>query len=173
MYDYPVPYLSFLAHFHIDHDYFECHEVLEEHWKETNGTRDSVWVGLIQTAVFLYHYRRGNCEGAKRMAAKALQCFSRNQAELANLGIDPGALSELISHTSQRMLEGAPFQPMTIPIIDQNVLKELDRFAHTFQGETDKQFLTDKHLLRDRSDVIQARAAAISLKKAGKITTRA
>lgn len=31
---YPAEYLEYLVYFHADRDYFECHEILEEYWKE-------------------------------------------------------------------------------------------------------------------------------------------
>ncbi|MGG3450074.1 DUF309 domain-containing protein [Domibacillus aminovorans] len=168
MYTYPVPYLAFLAHFHIDRDYFECHELLEEHWKETDGARDSVWVGLIQSAVYLYHYRRGNVNGAKRMAEKAIDCFSKRQHELTRLGIDADRFTAVIQKSLNRLQNGMPFSPLPIPIIDGLLTDELDQFTQTFQPELNEQFLSEKHKLRDRSDVIQARKLAIQLKKAGK-----
>lgn len=170
MYSYPVPYLAFLAHFHIDHDYFECHELLEEHWKETDGARDSIWVGLIQSAVFLYHYRRGNKTGALRMAQKSLRCLSHNVQALVQLGIDPEPFLFSIRQTADQMKNGAPFEPITIPIADERLKKEFKHFIATFEPELNERFLTDKHVLRDRTDVLKARAAAIALKKAGKVT---
>ena len=32
---YSQAYIDYLVHFHGDRDYFECHELLEEHWKKT------------------------------------------------------------------------------------------------------------------------------------------
>lgn len=31
---YPEAYVAFLHEFHTTRDYFECHEILEEYWKE-------------------------------------------------------------------------------------------------------------------------------------------
>ncbi|OKL38026.1 DUF309 domain-containing protein [Domibacillus mangrovi] len=168
MYTYPVPYLAFLAHFHIDRDYFECHELLEEHWKETDGARDSVWVGLIQSAVYLYHYRRGNINGAKRMAEKAIDCFSKRQQELIQLGIDADRFTAVIQKSLDHLQEGVPFSPLLIPITDEMLVDDLAQFTQTFEPELNEQFLFEKHKLRDRSDVIRARNLAIQLKKAGK-----
>lgn len=52
---YPKAYIEYLVHFHSDRDYFECHEILEEHWKQDG--RNKGWLVLIQTAVAFYHYR--------------------------------------------------------------------------------------------------------------------
>ena len=83
--NYPEDYLSFLVHFHGTRDYFECHEILEEYWKETAPKeRDSHWVGLIQIAVALYHERRGNKQGATRTLTKAIEISILKKAELNN-----------------------------------------------------------------------------------------
>ncbi len=56
---YAKAYIEYLAHFHGTRDYFECHEVLEEHWKAVDPkNRSSVWVLLIQIAVSMYHARQ-------------------------------------------------------------------------------------------------------------------
>ncbi|OMP65898.1 DUF309 domain-containing protein [Domibacillus epiphyticus] len=169
MYTYPVPYLAFLAHFHIDRDYFECHELLEEHWKNTDGARDSVWVGLIQSAVFLYHYRRGNVNGAIRIAKKAVNCLSKKQIELARLGVDGDLFIASIRKSAARLRNGEPFAPISIPIADENLSDEFNEFVETFKPNPDEQYLSEKHKMRDRSDVIEARQLAIQLKKAGKV----
>ncbi|WP_046173758.1 DUF309 domain-containing protein [Domibacillus indicus] len=170
MYSYPVPYLAFLAHFHIDRDYFECHELLEEYWKKIGGARDSVWVGLIQCAVFLYHYRRGNQTGALRMAEKSLQCLSRNEQALIQLGIDPEPFLLSIQRAADRLKQGSPFHPIAIPIADDQLQKEFGHFVQSFEPELNEQFVANKHMLRDRTDVLKARSAALALKKAGKAT---
>ncbi|MCM3788331.1 DUF309 domain-containing protein [Domibacillus indicus] len=170
MYSYPVPYLAFLAHFHIDRDYFECHELLEEYWKKVDGTRDSVWVGFIQCAVFLYHYRRGNKAGALRMAQKSISCLIRRQEALRELGVDPEHFLLLIEQAADDVKADVPFEPIEIPIADPLLQNELKQFTAAFEPESNEQFLLNKHKLRDRTDVLDARTAAIALKKAGKVT---
>ena len=74
---YPKAYILYLVHFHGDRDYFECHEILEEHWKEMDPKdRMSHWVGLIQIAVAVYHERRENRQGAIRTLTKATNNLS-------------------------------------------------------------------------------------------------
>ncbi len=51
---YPEAYVAFLHEFHTTRDYFECHEILEEYWKEDPPEqRKEYWVGLIQLAVLV------------------------------------------------------------------------------------------------------------------------
>jgi len=46
-------------------EYFEAHEVLEAAWLEAPATERDLLKGLIQAAVALYHYGRGNGHGAR------------------------------------------------------------------------------------------------------------
>lgn len=86
---YPKEYIQFLAHFHGDRDYFECHELLEDYWKKTDsGNKDSIWVGLILVAVSSYHHRRSNFIGAKRTLEKAMHIFEFQADSLTKLGLD-------------------------------------------------------------------------------------
>ncbi|MBM7648041.1 putative metal-dependent hydrolase [Bacillus ectoiniformans] len=168
MYSYPLAYLTFLVHFHQDQDYFECHEVLEEYWKEkTDQTRDSVWVGLIQTAVSLYHYRRGNVIGAVKMGKKALSILKEREAELEALGIDKDLFISRLSKSVLSADSDEVFDAFSIPFSDQQVVEQYTHFLHNCLPGlvTHKQeFLLNKHVLRDRSDVITAREAALQLR---------
>ncbi|MFK2824260.1 DUF309 domain-containing protein [Bacillus sp. B190/17] len=165
MYSFPLPYLSFLVHFHEDHDYFECHEVLEEYWKEkTDGARDSIWVGLIQVAVSFYHHRRSNFAGAQKLAVKALTIFQKRKEELRKLGIDEDAFINQLTSRLQEIKEGKTFTPMAIPFADEEVIHQYRHFQQTFSSELKTEnpdYLYNKHLLRDRSDVIAAREQSL------------
>ena len=45
------------------HEFFEAHEVWEDAWHMAFGLKHSFYQGLIQCAVALEHYRRGNPRG--------------------------------------------------------------------------------------------------------------
>ncbi|KMY54659.1 hypothetical protein AC623_12575 [Bacillus sp. FJAT-27231] len=164
MYSFPLPYLSFLVYFHENHDYFECHEVLEEYWKEkTDQSRDSVWVGLIQAAVSLYHHRRGNLPGAQKLAGKALKIFKKRKDELIALGIDSETLINQFTHRLQEIKAGTSFTDMTIPFADQKVVQQYRHFLESgaLSLENDPNYLYNKHLARDRSQVLAAREQSL------------
>lgn len=169
MYSYPLSYLTFLVHFHDHQDYFECHEVLEEYWKEqTNQARDSVWVGLIQTAVVLYHHRRGNVVGARKLATKALNILQQRQKELAELGIDSEAFLEAFSAHLQDLHHQRPFTPMSIPMHHAELKKQYELVKRSCFSPLVKEsadYLYHKHSLRDRSDVITARKRSLQEKQ--------
>ena len=47
--------------------FFECHEVWERLWMETGGERADLLKGLLQAAIALHHFRRGNLVGARKL----------------------------------------------------------------------------------------------------------
>jgi hypothetical protein len=53
--------------------FFEAHEVLEELWLETKGTRKQFYQGLIQCAVAFAHWQRRNPRGAIQVGNRGLQ----------------------------------------------------------------------------------------------------
>ncbi|WP_157796233.1 DUF309 domain-containing protein [Bacillus xiapuensis] len=169
MYSYPLPYLTFLYHFHEDQDYFECHEVLEEYWKESTGqARPSVWIGLIQTAVSLYHHRRGNFAGARKLMNKALLALAQCKKELKDLGIDADRFTEKLSLRYRELQNGASFTPLTIPFSRQDVIKQYQQFKKSCMPsspEKPQHFLYHKHRLRNRSDVIAARNQSLEKRR--------
>lgn len=54
-------------------EYFEAHEVLEARWMHAREPEKTLLKGLIQAAVALCHYQRGNGHGARVKSASALR----------------------------------------------------------------------------------------------------
>lgn len=177
---YPQDYIHFLLEFHATRDYFECHEILEEFWKEqVHDEQREVWKILIQIAVGLYHARRGKWAGAIKMFASSLNSLDTYDLE-AKCGIDQHALRQLLVERVEKwraalnevvsLNEGPPFEDMMIPILDGELL-ETCRLQCRQQGlvwgrssPLDEVELIERHRLRDRSDVIAARAEAWKLR---------
>lgn len=57
--------------------YWECHEDLEDHWREEPGPIRNVYWAVIQVAAAMIHYRDGNLIGACGLIVKAKQKFDR------------------------------------------------------------------------------------------------
>ncbi|SFF09037.1 hypothetical protein SAMN05216378_5061 [Paenibacillus catalpae] len=169
---YPSAYVSYLAEFNGTRDFFECHELLEEYWKEHLGdSRAAIWVGLIQLAVGQYHERRGNLKGAVKMYEKALDKL--DQQSLEELGLDGGrAIAELRSRY-ERLHAGRalPFQDITLIVTDPELKQRCLQLCDSLNAEwgstsaMNEENLIHRHKLRDRSDVLAERAAAIEAKK--------
>ncbi len=179
MNDYADAYINYLVEFHTTRDYFECHELLEEHWKK-QGRDDphaAAWVGLIQLAVAQYHHRRGNAAGARKLL---LQAIPRLRPEGTNpLGLHGEKLERIVRAVLARLeAEGdhAPYVDIELPIAS----PELERLCRQRAAELglewgrpspmDDRQLIERHKLRDRSDVILARAEAAARRGAKRVS---
>jgi predicted metal-dependent hydrolase len=57
--------------------YWECHEDLEDHWREEPGPIRNIYWAVIQVAAAMIHYREQNLIGARGLIVKAKQKFDR------------------------------------------------------------------------------------------------
>ncbi|MGG3470844.1 DUF309 domain-containing protein [Neobacillus pocheonensis] len=169
---YPNEYIQFLAHFHGDRDYFECHEILEDYWKKTDpSNKDSIWVGLIQVAVSAYHHRRGNYNGAKRTLEKAIRILRIQEAEVISLGLDHLPFQILLNDRLSLIEKGEVYQSFNLPICDPFLLKLGKSFCehHGYEwgqkSDLTNRSLVDRHTLRDRTEVIEERIQSLKMRK--------
>lgn len=70
--EYPREYLEFARLFN-EGDYFEAHEVLEDLWVVEVPPLKDYYKGLIQMAVAVCHWERGNRSGARKLWISALR----------------------------------------------------------------------------------------------------
>ncbi|MFS0722374.1 DUF309 domain-containing protein [Paenibacillus sp. 1P07SE] len=171
---YPDNYIQYLIEFHVTRDYFECHELLEEYWKEQPGDHPlyNTWVGLIQIAVSQYHLRRTNRRGARLMLEQALDRLTPNK--LDQLGLDGPALMELLKQRLRQIKDlnqAVPYTDYELPFQDPSLLEicqDRSGDAAALWGAPSRMeddSLIHRHTLRDRSEVIAARQAAIIRRK--------
>ncbi|MER1985489.1 MAG: DUF309 domain-containing protein [Solibacillus sp.] len=151
-------FVEFCAYFNTHEDYFECHEVLEEYWKDiAPGARLHPLVGYVQLATGLYHYRRGNTVGAARILAKAKANLQLNSDSPF---VDYIHLAQLLKDTEQalaRIAADEPFQPFTIELTNPTLQQLVNARAASLPVQ-EKHYVHNKHMLRDRSDILLARA---------------
>ncbi len=153
--NFPSLYIQFLIYFHANRDYFECHEVLEEHWKKNGMERDSVWVGFIQMAVSFYHYRRQNLRGALKMMDKTLRNLSSKRKEIHRLGMHHSELIHLLNDCFEQMNKDRKYEGIHLPIVDSALLvfcKKQARQNGYKWGRIDDatdQYIVHKHFLRN------------------------
>ncbi|GFZ90355.1 hypothetical protein GCM10008018_40790 [Paenibacillus marchantiophytorum] len=168
---YPGAYLDYLLYFHAERDYFECHEVMEEFWKEHPGDeRGRTYVALIQIAVGMYHIRRGNRIGALKMLQSA--AANAEAIHLSSLGLDSGKLQHLLSETLRQIEHHEySYYDINLPIADPELtawcMEACERKGWTWLAPSallDEQ-LTHKHTKRDRSEVILERARQQQIRK--------
>ncbi len=64
--EYPPLYLQGIAHFnHLE--FFEAHDAWEELWTDHTADDRTFYKGLIQMAVCLHHFSKGNTRGARKL----------------------------------------------------------------------------------------------------------
>ena len=103
---YPGHYLEGIEHFNAGR-YFDAHEVWEEIWLRSSGDAKVFYQMLIQAAVGLYHYERGNARGARGMHANVLEKLERLPSFLMSLDLDDfcrqfkGFFSQLIENNDE------------------------------------------------------------------------
>jgi predicted metal-dependent hydrolase len=171
---YPQAFIDYLIYFHAERDFFECHEVLEEYWKEHPADPlASAYVGCIQVAVALYHQRRGNLAGAVKMLGSSLNNF--RDEDLLQLGIEPVQFrAKLLVRLEQLADSRIPYSDFNIPLSDPKLealcVELCIERKLVWQGSSDftNTFLIHKHTLRDRSEVIAEREQSRQNKQAAK-----
>jgi predicted metal-dependent hydrolase len=169
---YPHEYIQYLAHFHGDRDYFECHEILEDYWKnQERGNKDSVWVGLIQLAVACYHHRRSNFRGAKKTLEKAVEIFKKEEQRLSCLGLNKMELFTLLNERYIAIEKNQPYSSFNLPINDPHLIQQCQ--THCLKhgiiwgshSDLNNNSLVDRHKLRDRTSIISKRLCALKRNK--------
>ncbi|MBX5437220.1 MAG: DUF309 domain-containing protein [Alicyclobacillaceae bacterium] len=110
-------FIAFLYHFNVRQDYCECHECGEQLWLEHG--RPSVWKGLIQTAVSMYHVRNGNVRGGWRMWQRAREYLRPYRP--VYMGIDVDQLTADVDTWFERLPDawrGAQVSPEDVDRLD-------------------------------------------------------
>ncbi|HJV45324.1 MAG TPA: DUF309 domain-containing protein [Bacillota bacterium] len=157
---YPEAYVRYLVHFHGDRDWFECHEILEEYWKDQKMT-NQVWVTLIQIAVGLYHQRRGNLQGASKMLNSAYNRI--DDTAIREIGLDPELLNNSLKTRIVEISTVIPFTDFNLPIMDPQLLNrcqdECTKKKMIWQAASNMvdERLIHKHSRRDRSGLLKQR----------------
>ncbi len=108
---YPHEYLEGIKLFN-DRHYFECHEMLEDIWHPSQGQDRLHYQGLIQAAISLEHFRKGNQIGAKGLFEKACEKWAELPKEY--MGVDLHWLKNTLEnfYQSGSAIESAPKIPL-------------------------------------------------------------
>jgi len=174
---YPDEYIQYLAEYYGSRDYFECHEIMEEYWKEhPDSPQLGCWLVLIRIAVALYHARRGNRLGALKLMGKAAQ--EADAVSFDELGIDGAKLKELLARTYRRWNDSASiaYEDLDLPIIDVSLLESARNrsvalgYPWGISGSEAGDAIIHRHKLRDRSDVIEERERSAKRKALSRST---
>ncbi len=102
------------------HDWFECHETLEELWKEEKGEMRDFYQGILLVAAGFLHWRKGNFNGAVSVLKRGSGYLRRVRPDCRGVDVsglisDTGtALDALTALGPSRM--GKP-APRLIPVL--------------------------------------------------------
>ena len=83
---YPIEYLEGIRLFNANR-YFDAHEAWEEIWLHSSGNDKLFYQMLIQAAVGLHHYERGNSRGGRGMHKAVIEKLSRLPAIYKSLDL--------------------------------------------------------------------------------------
>jgi len=113
-----------------EEDFFECHEVLEELWSETQGDERKFLQGLIQAAVGLFHFGNENFGGARKLYTTARQKLEPFGNEY--MGIALGRFLADFQTCFQELLDNTEAYPTTVFLRDELVPKihDIDQGHH-------------------------------------------
>ncbi|PTJ53134.1 DUF309 domain-containing protein [Mammaliicoccus sciuri] len=154
--------MSFHYHFHVLRHYFECHDILEDHWKDqTQFSKHDAIVSLILFSTACYHYRRDNTKGALKTYKKALQIAELND-DFSHLGIEKASFQSLIHSQIMRIEQGHPYENIQLPLTDSSyraLESTFDDFEFNYNTDV-SDYIKHYHLLRDRTEVIESRISA-------------
>lgn len=168
---YPKEYIDYLVFFHTNRDFFECHEILEEYWKQDKlSGLDQIWLGLIQVAVGLYHQRRNNFKGARKMISSAIANLSNQNLDV--IGVDASEFQQILKERLNLLEdESLTYSDINIPIKDPALLQlcinECTKQNSKWEEPSNmlQEAIIHKHLLRDRTEVIRTRLREKEKKK--------
>ncbi len=68
--------------------YYECHEVLEDAWRQDMRPCRDLYQGILQVGVALHHLREGNEAGALKVVRRALRHLERLPARCQGVDVD-------------------------------------------------------------------------------------
>lgn len=149
-------FVQFLKEFNDTHDYFECHELLEDYWKEVSpSSKNHPLTALILLSTAMYHWRRGNMTGAIKTMNGSIQRLKDTLPSSYYETINYDKLMQDATRSINLMKEKNTFQQFTIELINEQL--QLLVGAVKCDSSTDLHFLTHKHMLRDRSEILKER----------------
>lgn len=149
-------FVQFIKEFNESHDYFECHEVLEDYWKEVAPRQKKhALTALILLSTAMYHWRRGNLPGASKTMNTSLQRLHETSNFSIFEMINVEKLKQDMIISFQNIQDSQKFSPFQIQVMDSNLLSLVDSLE--IEISEDVQFLMHKHMLRDRSEILEER----------------
>lgn len=153
-------FLQFIVYFNDNQDYFECHEVLEEYWKQQeNFSKEHPLTGYILMSTGLYHWRRGNLSGASRTLSKAIARFRQMPVQF-NAYLEEVAVDDIVlnlEHSLARIESNEEFRSFQLPVSPALRMAAEKSKPLLALLPKDSASVIHKHMQRDRSDILLQR----------------
>ena len=73
--------------------YYECHEVLEEIWREEKGKIRDLYKGILQVGIAIHHAKRSNLKGAVRLVSSGIELLRSFEPECMGIDVEDFLLS--------------------------------------------------------------------------------
>ena len=112
-----------------EHEFFACHDMLEELWTDTLGSERQFYQGLIHAAVALHHFETDNLGGARKMYGSARRYLEPYAA--AYLGLDLARFLREFRECFRELIEagnvypaGATLDPARVPRLHHSLTSE-------------------------------------------------
>ncbi len=105
-----------------DHEFFACHDVLEDLWGETLGEDRGFYQGLIHVTVALHHFEEGNLGGARKMFESARRYLAPYAPSFGGIDLErllaqlADCFAELLG-ADGRYPTGSKLEPARVPVI--------------------------------------------------------
>lgn len=114
----PAEYFRYFVLFN-NRDFFEAHEVLEDLWVVEVEPLRTYYKGLIQAAVAICHWQRGNHSGARKLHRSAMAYLAPypEQFEGFALGDFRRTMEELFGPWEANPEAAPPYPESRIPIL--------------------------------------------------------
>jgi predicted metal-dependent hydrolase len=102
-------------------EFFECHEYLEDAWREEPGRIRYLYQGILQVGVGFYHQQNGNWKGATSLLRSGIARLEEFEPETSGIDVaslmrgSKRCLSELESLGRERVSE---FDRSLIPKVE-------------------------------------------------------
>ncbi len=104
-----------------EEEFFECHDVLEELWAETDGPEKKMIQGLIQAAISLFHFGNENFGGAKKLYVSARKLLDVHAPDAMGLAL--GEFLNDYERCFRELLDNTEAYPTTVALQDELVPK--------------------------------------------------
>lgn len=81
-------------------EFFECHEYLEDAWREETGRIRYLYQGILQVGVGFYHQQNGNWKGATSLLRSGIDRLEEFEPDAS--GVD---VTSLVRHSEHCLAE--------------------------------------------------------------------